>query len=159
MTARLSLREQLDRARRNNYRDLRAPAFDGLHVRCRALTQAELQAALKRPDETEQSIDVLTTTCLGVWQEVDGKGVSPVDGFSGVVDLDTGTLSGELPTFRSQELADALDVGDLGKAGVGALVRALLAPNSDLPLGRISTELLEWSAGTNEQVMRDARPS
>lgn len=161
MSARTSLRDRVDRARRENFIDLRVPtpAFDGLFVRCRALTSTDLNSIVDRhqgkPDAgVQMAIDALVASCLGVWEESDGKGVSPVDGFSGVIDLDTLALSGDLPTFSSPELAEALGVDE---ASAGAAVRALLATSSDLPLMTLSDALEEFSTRSNENVVRTTR--
>lgn len=156
MTARRSLRERVEAARARNFKDYPVPALD-LVVRVTALSSAQLQAALKRGDDLEGSIDVLVDTCVGIYEVADGKGVSPVDGFIGVVDLASGQLSGDLPTFRSQELADALGVGELREVGVGALVRALLATKSDLAIGGLAAQVTEWSAGLTEDTASEAR--
>lgn len=161
MTARRSLRDRLAEARRQNYLDLRVttPGFEGLFVRCRALEPAELNATLNRHKGDEagiaQAVDVLVSTCLGVWEETDGKGASPVDGFSGLVDLGSLELSGDLPTFSSPELAEALGVD----ATAEAVVRALLAPHSALRLMTYSEAVVEFSTGANVKVLREARPS
>lgn len=161
MTARKSLRERLAQARRENFIDLRVttPAFEGLYVRCRALTPTELNTALTRHDGKDEAgiaaaIDALVSTCLGIWEEADGKGVSPVDGFSGVIDLDTMELSGDLPTFSSPELAEALG---LDEQSAEANVRALLAPNSGLRLIAYSDALGTFSTGANSEIIRTAR--
>lgn len=157
MSARKTLRERLDQARRENFIDLRVttPAFEGLHIRCRAMTKQELEAAIARDNANDAgTIDVLVETCLGIWEEVDGKGVSPVDGFSGLVDLDTMELSGDLPTFSSPELAEALG---LVEQSAEATVRALLAPTDTPRLARYGGTLLDFSTGANEQIVRAHR--
>lgn len=161
MSARKNLRERLAQARRENFIDMRVttPAFEGLYVRCRAMTPQELNAAIERnagKDEAgvSSAVDVLVSTCVGIWEEVDGKGVSPVDGFSGVIDLDTLDLSGDLPTFSSPEMAEALG---LDEQSAEANVRALLAPNSALRLMPYSDALQDFSTGANETVVRTAR--
>lgn len=161
MSARRSLRDRLDQARRENFIDLRVttPAFEGLFVRCRAMAQTELDAAVTRHSgkdaaAIEMAVEILTKTCVGIWEEVGGKGVSPVDGFSGVIDLDTMELSGELPTFSSSELTEELGLDELSAS---ANVRALLAPHSDLRLMPYSDKLQEFSLGSEENLVRSAR--
>lgn len=156
MTARRSLRERAEQARARNYKDFPVPALD-LFVRCTPLSSAQLQSALKRDDDVESAIDVLAATCVGIYEVADGKGVSPVDGFGGVVDIESGHLSGTLPTFASQELADALDVGLLSEVGVGALVRAVVATKSDLQVSAMGAELTEWSASIAQRTVADTR--
>lgn len=161
MSARKSLRERLDQARRENFVDLRVttPAFEGLFVRCRSMTPDELNSAIDRNAGKDDAgiasaIDTLVSTCVGVWEEVDGKGVSPVDGFSGVIDLDTMELSGDLPTFSSPEFAEAFGLED---PSAEATVRALLAPNSALRLMPYADALGDFSTGANATVVRTAR--
>lgn len=156
MSARRSLRERVEAARARNFKDFPVPALD-LVVRCTALSSQQLQDALKRGDDVESAIDVLSSTCVGIYEVQDGKGVSPVDGFSGVVDLDNGVLSGTLPTFGSQALADALDVGNLADVGVGALVRAVVATKSDLAISNMGAALTEWSADINSETAVETR--
>lgn len=161
MSARKSLRERLERARRENFVDLRVttPAFEGLFVRCRAMTPDELAQSMERNEGKDAAaeawaIDLLAATCLGIWEDVDGKGVSPVEGFSGVIDLDTMQLSGGvLPTFSSPELAEDLGV----EPSAGACVSALLAPNSGLRLLPYGDALTDFSTGANESLVRTAR--
>lgn len=159
MTARKSLRDRLEQARRENFIDLRVttPAFEGLYVRCRAMTPEELASSFDRNQGKDtaaegSALDVLAATCIGVWEEVDGKGVSPVDGFTGVIDLDTMALSGDLPTFASPELAEDLGV----EPSAGACVRALLAPNTGLRLLPYGDALSDFSIGANESIVRTA---
>lgn len=161
MSARKTLRERLEQARRENFIDLRVttPAFEGLHVRCRAMTSSELNAAIERhggKDEAgvEMAIDILTATCLGIWEEVDGKGVSPVEGFSGVIDLETLELAGDLPTFSSPQLSEGLG---LSEQSAEANVRALLAPHSALRVISYGDALQDFSTGANANVVRTAR--
>ena len=161
MSARKALRDRLDQARRENYVDLRVttPAFAGLFVRCRAIGPAELDAAFGRHSGkdnagVEMAIDLIASTCVGIWEEVDGKGVSPVDGFTGEIDLATMALAGELPTFSSPELAEALGLSD---PSAQASVKALLAVTSDLRLMTYSDALQEFSTGANASVVRAAR--
>ena len=160
MSARRSLRERLEQARRENFIDLRVthPAFAGLFVRCRALSSADFSEITRHEGKSDagiqMAIDALVSSCVGIWEDVDGKGVSPVDGFSGVIDLDTMSLSGDLPTFSSPELAEALG---LDVQSAEANVRALLAPHTDLPLMTISDALQEFSSAANENVVRTAR--
>ncbi|MCW2957135.1 MAG: hypothetical protein JWO69_2004 [Thermoleophilia bacterium] len=151
MTARKSLRERVEAARSRNFKDLPIPALD-LVVRVRPLSNAELKAALDREDEIDGAIDVLTTTCIGVYEVQDGKGVSPVDGFSGVVDLGSGHLSGTLPTFGSQELADGLGLGPIREVGVGAVVRAIVATKSDLAIDQLGGQVIRWSGSISQDV-------
>jgi hypothetical protein len=157
----MSLRDRLAQARRENFVDLRVttPAFEGLFVRCRALTPAELTAALNRHSGKDEAgiaaaVDALVATCIGIWEESDGKGVSPVERFSGVIDLDTMEMTGDLPTFSSPELAEALG---LDEQSAEANVRALLAPNSALRLVSYSDALGDFSTGANTEVLRAAR--
>lgn len=161
MSASKSLRERLEQARRENFIDLRVttPAFAGLFVRCRAMTPSELDQAYTRQSSkdnagVEMAIDLVVSTCVGVWEEVDGKGVSPVDGFDGSIDLSTMILTGDLPTFSSPELAEAFGLPD---ASAEASVRALLAPTSELRLMPYSDALQEFSTGANADVVRSAR--
>lgn len=161
MSARKSLRERLEQARLQNFLDMRVttPAFEGLHVRCRAMTPEELNEAIERQKGKADAgiamgLDVLVSTCVGIWEEVDGKGVSPVDGFPGVIDLNTLELSGPLPTFSSPELADELG---LEEHSAEANVLALLAPHSRLRVMVYSDALQDFSTGANENVVRTAR--
>lgn len=159
-TARRSLKDRLEQARRENFIDLRVttPAFDGLFVRCRSLAPSELAAAMTRKGEeagVESAKDVLVSTCIGIWEEVDGKGVSPVDGFSGLIDLDTMELSGDLPRFSSPELAEALGVP--AAEGSSGTLRALLAPNSSLRLMPYADAVADFTTGTNDKLVREAR--
>lgn len=155
--ARRTLAERLEQARRENYLDLRAttPAFEGLFVRCRGMTKPELTAALDRETDTdEDTIDALVSTCIGIWEEVDGRGVSPIDGFDGVIDLATMELTGKLPTFSTPELSAAFGIKD-GTAG--ANVRALLTPQDGPRLGMYADALLNFSTGMDQEIVRTAR--
>ncbi len=158
-SARRSLRDRLDAARREAYVDLACPVpFDGWYVRCRALTAEEISTAGSRhegkPDAAVHSnIDALVLTCLGVWEELDGQGVSPIDGFTGRVDLRSGALTGALPTFSSPELAEALEV----EPAAEAVVRQLLAHPSDAALLQPGEALVDFSMNSNEKVTRAAR--
>ena len=161
MTARKSLRDRLAQARSENYIDLRVttPGFEGLFVRCRAMQSAELNTAIDRhagkPDAgIAMGIDILAATCMAVWEDVDGKGVSPVEGFSGLVDLDSGAASGDFPTFASPELAEAFG---LDEPSAEAIILALLAPTTSLRLMPYSDALQEFSVGSGESVVRTAR--
>lgn len=162
MSARKSLRDLFEQARRENHLDLRCttPAYAeaGLHVRFRALTPDELGRAMENHKTDaeagiEQALDVLVSTCIGVWQEDGGKGISPVDGFDGVIDLATGDLTGSLPKFSDPRLAEALGVADGTAASV---VVALLAPNSRLRLMPYADQVADFSTGANDKVLRDA---
>lgn len=160
-TARRSLRDRLEQARRENYLDLRVttPGFEGFFVRCRALTTTELSTSVDRHSGKDEAgvasaIDTLVATCLGVWEDVDGKGASPIDGFSGLIDLDTMVMSGDLPTFSSPELAEALGLSDLRAE---AVVRAVLAPNSGLRLMPYADAVADFSTGSAADVVRTAR--
>jgi len=151
----------MEQARRENYLDLRVttPGFEGMYVRCRALTSSEIDSAIKRSEGKEEpgvfsAIDTLVASCVGIWEDSEGKGVSPVEGFSGVVDLDTGNLSGDLPTFSSPELAEALGLGDPSAEGA---LRALLAPHSALRVIPYADALADFSTGANESVVRANR--
>ncbi|MEO6205217.1 MAG: hypothetical protein ABIO67_07545 [Mycobacteriales bacterium] len=161
MSARRSLIDRMEQARRENYIDLRVttPGFEGMYVRCRALTPTELQSSLERDTVGEHAaitsaLDSLASTCIAVWEEVDGKGVSPVDGFSGVIDVDSGNQSGDFPTFASPELAEALELKDGSAEGC---IRAVLAPHSGLRLMPYADALGDFSTGANESVVRANR--
>jgi len=149
------------RARAANYIDLRVttPGFEGMFVRCRALTPTELLASIERSTGKDDAaissaVDSLVSTCVGIWEESDGKGVSPVDGFSGVLDLDTGSMGGDFPTFSSPELSEALG---LNEVTAEACVRAILAPHSGLRLMPYADALGDFSTGAEENVVRTAR--
>lgn len=157
MTARKSLRERLEQARRENYIDLRAgaEAFAGVYVRCRIMSKSELLAAMERDDTNDaDTIDVLVLTCIAIWEEADGKGVSPVDGYDGQIDLETGEMTGRFPTFSDVELAEALG---LTEGSAEASVRALMAPQGGPRLGIYGSKLYQFSTGAGEDVTRAAR--
>lgn len=160
MSARPTLRERHQRALAGAMVDLpvQDPAYDGLFVRLRALSAEEITEAEARHRGTsdpgmQQALDLLVAACVGVWEQVDGKGVSPVDGFPGVMDLDSGTLSGALPTFSSPELAEALGV----EPSAAAVVRALLGARSSLGVIAYAEALFEFSNVSSEQLLRQAR--
>lgn len=157
MTARRSLADRLEAGRRAAFIDLACgEPFDGFYVRCRALTTAEIGSLSEQPgDPIESHISALTLACLGVWEEVDGKGVSPIDGYSGLVDLGTMVAAGPLPTFADPELAVALECDP----SAGAAVRALLAHPSDAAIVNYGEALVSFSMRATAKVVRDARPS
>lgn len=162
MSARKSLRERLEQAQAAAYIDLKpfAPGFDGLYVRCRALRPDELDRSMEQhKDEPQagvaQAIDLLVMTCLGIWEDVDGKGLSPVDGFDGTVDVKTGTMAGRFPTFSDPQLAEAFGVEN---GSAASAVRALLAPHgSDLPLTSYSQEILQFSTAARAELVAESR--
>lgn len=157
MSARKSLRERLEQARRENYIDLRATAeaFEGVYVRCRILSKPELLSVMERDDTNDaDTIDVLVLTCIAIWEEVDGKGVSPVEGFDGQINLETGEMTGKFPTFSSPELTEAFG---LTEQSAEANVRALLAPQGGPRLGVYGSKLFQFSTGAGDEVTRTAR--
>lgn len=161
MTARKSLRDRLAEARERAYLDLIpfAPSLSDLRVRCRALRPDELDRSMRAhaDDDTpgvSQALDMIVTTCVGIYEVLDGKGVSLVESLNGTVDLKTGKVSGVLPTFSTPELGEALGVED-GTAA--AAVRALLAPHdSDLPLTSYGQEIMRFSTAADAELVAAA---
>lgn len=146
MTARASLRDRLAAARAARFVDLPVPGVEALFVRYRPVSLEVISKAAERHRKggaeraLRQHLDVLVAACEGVWEERDGKGVSPCDGFDGVIDLDTRALSGDLPSFKDEALGEAVGAAD---PTAWAVVTALYATDGDVAMA--AAKVLEAS--------------
>lgn len=161
MTPRASLRERVGKAREARYVDLPVPDLEGVYVRYRALRAEELEAnaksASKRKDSPAvlvASVATLVDACLGVYEVRDGEGVSVVedDAFDGAVNLETGEVSGTLPTFSDVALGEEVGA-EPGRAG--NVVLALYSTDGDV-IGTADA-VITHSGRNGEELLREAR--
>lgn len=161
MTARASLKDRVAKARAARYVDLPVPGLEGVYVRYRPLEARELEAnsksAAKRKDTPAvlaASVSTLVDACLGVYEVTGEQGVSVVqaDGFDGVVNLETGEVSGTLPRFSDPELGE--EVGATA-ASAGAAVLALYG--TDLDVIGSADAVIDHSGKSGEELLKEAR--
>lgn len=162
MSAGASLRARVNAARSARYIDLPVPDVEGVFVRYRALPADRLEAAAKRnrnrrdvPAVLGASLDVLVDACLGVWEADGDGGRSPVEGYDGELSRDESgrlVLKGELPTFGSPELGEALGATEERAA---AVVLALYIAEGDV-IGTADA-VVTHSGASGEELLSEAR--